>query len=74
MKVESHILGRDGKCSRCQMQLGGIEFTSEPWRDTTIGDRIGLITDTILPPSAYLITRPEMDSNRLCELRGESVP
>lgn len=74
MKVESHILDQHGHCSRCRLQLGGTQFLTEPPRELIVGDRIGLITDAILPPGAHLITRTDLDSNSLCVARGESIP
>ncbi len=67
MKIESHILDRDGNCSRCGFKLGGIALTGDGKRAPIVGDRIGAITDMkFSETSAYLIQATQFDSNKLC--------
>jgi hypothetical protein len=68
MMVESHILDVSGLCSRCGLRLQGLPLhIGFPFKT---GDRFGIITGLKFSPnSAYLVQRPEFDSNALCAPR-----
>lgn len=72
MRIESHILDVDGKCSRCGMTLNGILLHKIVRSE--VGTRIGVISELrFSEPGAYIIEKPENDSNKLCRVR-DSIP
>jgi hypothetical protein len=74
MKIVSHLLDINGNCSRCALRLNGLPLHAIV--PAEIGDRIGVISDLKTSEnSAYIILKPEHDSNQLCiPVAKESIP
>lgn len=68
MKVESHIVDKDYKCSRCGLDFRQMPaLTPQDFSEIVVGNRIGVISGLrFSEPSIYLIRKPENDSNKLC--------
>lgn len=68
MKIETHIVGRDLRyCERCDLDFLTVNL---PLAGFFVGDHVGVITEMKWSePSAYLIKKPEHDSNQLCAVK-----
>ena len=70
MLVITHIVDRNYHCSRCGLRMGELHLSPTDFNKVQIGDRIGVISGlTSSKDSAYVISKPEHDSNALCEPR-----
>ena len=65
MKIETHIVGFELRyCERCNLDFLTVNL---PLSGFMVGDHVGVITELKWSePSAYLIKKPELDSNQLC--------
>lgn len=75
MTVETHVLDHNFLCARCGTDMTGLEVNTADYVKMKRGDRIGIISGLqFTVDSAYLIQKPEFDSNKFCIPRPDSIP
>lgn len=75
MTITTHVIDRDFSCAHCGMDLTGLRIATADYEKMKRGDRIGVITGLRHAlDSAYLIQRPEFDTNKFCAPMLGSTP
>ena len=70
MRIRTHFVTAERVCAQCAMPIPTITREGQDGQrhavQLHVGDRIVLIESRATPPSAYLNSQPEHDSNLLC--------